>query len=74
MCACVFFLEKAHPAEHKDTQKKTLLIYCLGAWGLPAVVTVTCFALDHFGAFNIGYGKSKLSTIHVKSLLIYDSQ
>ena len=37
--------------------RRTLVKYCACAWGLPAVVVVTCFALDYTDTVAIGYGK-----------------
>ena len=37
--------------------RRTLLKYCACAWALPAVVVVTCFALDYTDTIAIGYGK-----------------
>jgi len=36
--------------------RKTLIKYCVCAWGLPAVFVVTCFALDYTDTVSIDYG------------------
>ena len=55
----VFFFstEKVRSTQRNSSHRKTLIKYCWCAWGLPAVITVTCFALDHSGAIKIGYGR-----------------
>lgn len=38
-------------------RRKTLLKYCVCAWGLPAIVVLACFTLDYTDTVKIGYGK-----------------
>ena len=45
---------RSQPARNS---RRTLLKYCACAWALPAVVVVTCFALDYTDTVGIGYGK-----------------
>jgi len=44
---------RSQPARNS---RRTLFKYCVCAWGLPAVVVVTCFALDYTDTVGIGYG------------------
>lgn len=47
---------RSQPARNS---RRTLLKYCACAWGLPAVIVVTCFALDFTDTVSIGYGKQE---------------
>ena len=40
-------------------QKRSLMKYCLFAWGIPALVVGTSATLDATGALYIGYGEEK---------------
>ena len=48
-------------------QKRSLMKYCLFAWGIPALVVGTSATLDATGALYIGYGEEK----HAMSLAEY---
>ncbi|XP_022799580.1 adhesion G-protein coupled receptor G6-like [Stylophora pistillata] len=42
-----------------DGDKKRLTVYCVYAWGVPAVIVVTCVVIDHIQRGAIGYGQGK---------------
>lgn len=46
-------------SQNKKNHKKALVKYCSFAWGLSAVITVTCLVVDHLGVIRIGYGKKE---------------
>ena len=48
--------DNAARSQSARNSRKTLLKYCAFAWGLPAVVVVTCFVLDYTDTIHIGYG------------------
>ncbi|XP_020615361.1 adhesion G-protein coupled receptor G2-like [Orbicella faveolata] len=52
------FHDNAARSQPARNSRRTLFKYCVCAWGLPAVVVVTCFALDYTDTVGIGYGHS----------------
>ena len=48
-----------HDARSQQTRnrRKTLMKYCVCAWGVPAIAVLACVTLDYTDTVKIGYGK-----------------